>query len=191
MPKPVKKRAVYDDLHKLPENMTGEIIEGELHAFPRPHSRHAKSTSVLSGELMPPYYFGRGGGPGGWIILIEPEVMLGDDLVAPDLAGWKKDRLPKLPKKNWISVVPDWVCEMLSPSARGYDRIKKMPLYGQFAVKHVWLLDPLDRTLEVYQLENGRWTAIGFYGENDKVKAEPFAEIEINLADFWMEEEEA
>jgi Uma2 family endonuclease len=188
---PVKKGAVYDDLYKLPENMTGEIIDGELHAYPRPHYRHAKSASILNGELIPPYYFGRGGGPGGWIILIEPEVMLGENLLVPDLTGWKKERLPKLPKENWTSVPPDWICEILSPSTRGYDRIKKMPIYGRFEVKHVWLLDPLERTLEIYQLENGRWVVIGLYGENDRVKAEPFTEVEINLADFWMEEEKA
>jgi Uma2 family endonuclease len=188
---PEKREAVYDDLYKLPPNMTGEIIDGELHAFPRPHYRHSNIESALSGELAPPYRFGRGGGPGGWIILIEPEVMLGENLLVPDLAGWKKERLPKLPKKNWTTVPPDWVCEILSPNTRGYDRIKKMPVYGRFEVQYIWLLDPVDRTLEVYRLESSRWVAIGLYGEHDRVRAEPFAEVEINLADMWLEEEES
>ena len=118
MSMPIKKKAVYDDLFDLPENMTGEIIRGELHAIPRPHYRHANTISVLGSELIPPYRFGKGGGPGGWVIIIEPEIMLGENLLVPDLAGWKKERLPKLPKKNWTSVAPDWVCEILSPHTR-------------------------------------------------------------------------
>lgn len=190
MSEPARKRASYDDLFNLPENMIGQIIEGELYAFPRPHSRHARVATVLGGRVLP-YQFGDGGGPGGWIILIEPEVMLGDNLLVPDLAGWKKERLPKLPQKNWITIPPDWVCEILSPNTKGHDRIKKMPIYSRFEVKHAWLIDPLDKTLEVYRLENNHWMAISYHGENDRVRAEPFMAVEINLADLWMEEEES
>lgn len=187
---PAKRKAVYDDLYKLPENMTGEILEGELFAYPRPHSRHGRAATRLSVRVGAPYDFGDSGGPGGWVIIVEPEVMLGENLLVPDLAGWKRERLPKLPKTNWITIAPDWICEIMSPNTKGHDRIKKMPIYGRHEVKYVWLLDPLDKTLEVYQLVTGYWTAIGFYGENDQVRAEPFPEAEINLADFWMEEEE-
>jgi Uma2 family endonuclease len=188
MTEPPKRKAVYEDLYKLPENMIGEIIDGDLHALPRPHARHVKSATILGGELIPPYYFGRGGGPGGWEILIEAEVLLGENLLVPDLSGWKKERLPGLPKTNWISITPDWVCEILSPNSKGHDRIKKMPIYSQHGVKHAWLLDPVEKTLEVYRLEGGHWLAIGYYGENDRVRAEPFMEVEINLADLWMKE---
>ena len=190
MPGPVKQKAVYADLYALPENVTGEIIDGDLHALPRPHSRHVKSTSILTGELVPPYYFGRGGGPGGWEILVEPEVMLGENLLVPDLSGWKKERLPKLPKTNWIGVTPDWICEILSPNTKKHDRIKKMPIYSQFGVKHAWLLDPVERTLEVFRLEKGHWLAIGYHDEYDRVRAEPFIEVEINLPDLWMDEDD-
>ena len=189
MSMPIKKKAVYDDLFDLPENMTGEIIRGELHAYPRPHLRHGRVSTRLSIRVGSPYDFGEGGGPGGWVIIIEPEIMLGENLLVPDLAGWKKERLPKLPKKNWTSVAPDWVCEILSPHTRSHDRIRKMPVYGEYGVKHAWLVDPVDRTLEAFRLENGRWVVIGSYGENDLVRAEPFEEAEINLADLWMEEE--
>jgi Uma2 family endonuclease len=191
MPNAAKRKAVYEDIYKLPENMTGEIIDGEIHAFPRPHYRHGNIESLLNGELVPPYRYGRGGGPGGWIFLVEPEIMLGENLLVPDLAGWKKERLPKLPQKNWSTTPPDWICEILSPNTKGHDRIKKMPIYAQNGVNHAWLIDPVERTLEVFQLEGGRWVAVGFYGENDVVRAEPFKEAEIKMGDFWMEEEGA
>jgi Uma2 family endonuclease len=189
MPNTAKRKAVYEDLYDLPENMTGEIIEGEIHAFPRPHYRHGRVAYRLNVRIGAPYDLGDGGGPGGWVFVVEPEVMLGENLLVPDVAGWQLERLPKLPQKNWSTVPPDWVCEILSPNTRGHDRIKKMPIYGQYGVKHAWLIDPVERTLEVFQLDGGRWVAIGFYGGKDIVRAEPFVEAEINLGDFWMEEE--
>jgi Uma2 family endonuclease len=155
MPQPVKTKAVYNDLYNLPENLTGEIINGEMVASPRPHSRHAKSTCALSGEL---YAFGRGGGPGGRIILIEPEVMLGEDLLVPDLAGWRQERLPAPPKENWVSVVPDWVCEVLSPNTFRIDRVRKMPIYAVNGVPYLWLIDPINKLLEAFIYEHVRKT---------------------------------
>lgn len=185
MSEPARKRATYDDLYTLPPNMTGQIIEGELYAFPRPHSKHAKAASALNGELVPPFSFGRGGGPGGWVILVEPEIMLGDNLLVPDLAGWKIERLPGPPKENFITVTPDWVCEILSPGTARLDRIRKMPVYARHEVKHLWIIDPILKTLEVYGLKEGSWVVMGTYGEDDQVRAEPFEAVEINLADLW------
>jgi Uma2 family endonuclease len=187
MAEPAKKRATYEDLNRIPENMTGEIIDGELIATPRPSRKHVSASSALGGELIPPYWFGRGNGPGGWIILLEPEIMLGDDILAPDLAGWKKERFPVEEPHNWISVVPDWVCEVLSPSTLRNDRVKKTPIYGSHGVGHLWLINPLDKTLDVFRLESGKWVVAGFYSENDKVRAEPFQEVEIDLGNLWME----
>jgi len=182
-----KTKAVYDDLYSIPENMTGQIIDGELIVTPRPSRYHVYAASALGSELGPPYQFGRGGGPGGWIILIESEIKMGEDILVPDLAGWRKERFPSFEETNWISVPPDWVCEVLSPGTLRLDKIKKMRLYGQNGVKHFWLIDPIAKTLDVIRLESGRWMAAGCFVEDDKARAEPFQEIEIDLSNLWLE----
>jgi len=189
MSEPAKKEAVYEDLYDLPENMTGEIIDGELIVTPRPAPKHVYTTSVLDKKIGSPYQFGESGGPGGWIILVEPEIKFAEECnpIVPDLAGWKAERFPKAIETNWISVAPDWVCEMLSPRTRKYDRMKKMPKYARFEVQYAWLIDPSNRTLEVFQLRQGEWVVTGFYEEDDKVRAEPFTEIEIDLSSLWLE----
>jgi Uma2 family endonuclease len=136
---------------------------------------------------MPPYYHGRGGGPGGWIIIIEPEIKLGEDILVPDLAGWRKERFPLEEPHNWISVSPDWVCEMLSPGSWRVDRIDKMPVYAQYGVSYLWFIDPLSRTLEIFQLQDEKWVVAGLYKGDAKIRAVPFIEIEINLSDLWPE----
>ncbi len=131
MSEPAGKRAVYEDLFGIPENMTGEIIDGELIVTPRPSRKHVYAASSLGNLVGPPYHFGRGGGPGGWIILDEPEIELGENILVPDLAGWRRERFPLSEETNWISVVPDWVCEILSPSTIRVDKVKKMGLYAR------------------------------------------------------------
>lgn len=187
MAKPAKQRATYEDLFHIPENMTGEIIDGELIVTPRPSRKHVYTTSALGSEVGPPYQFGRGGGPGGWIILYEPEIGLGENILVPDLAGWRRERFPLSEETNWISVTPDWVCEVLSPSTLRVDKIRKMPLYAQSGVLHFWLIDPLARTLDVFRLESGQWVVAGLYAEDDKVRAEPFQDIAIELVNLWLE----
>ena len=187
MAEPARKKAAYDDLYSLPENMTGEIIDGELIATPRPSRSHAHATSALGGELAPPYQFGRGGGPGGWEILDEPEIKLGENIIVPDLAGWRRERFPRSEETNWISIPPDWVCEVLSPSMLRVDKIKKMPIYAQYGVHHLWLIDPIAKTLDVFRLESGHWVVAGLYVEDDKVRAEPFQEVEIELSNLWLD----
>ncbi|MCL5405323.1 MAG: Uma2 family endonuclease [Deltaproteobacteria bacterium] len=183
-----KKSATYEDLYKIPDNMIGEIIDGELIATPRPAPKHARATTVLSNIIGPSYdRFGEGGGPGGWIFLYEVEIKLGEHILVPDLAGWKQERFPTEIEHNWIPVAPDWICEFLSPATLRTDKIKKMPVYAQFGVAYAWLIDPRDKTLDIYSLESGRWSLLGSFVENDKVRAEPFLEIEINLADLWLE----
>jgi Uma2 family endonuclease len=186
MTEPAKERATYNDLYTIPENMIGEIIGGDLIVSPQPSPRHSNTAFTLSGILGPPYRFGQGG-PGGWIILAEVEVMLGEHLLVPDFSGWRKKRFPGLPEVNYLSVSPDWICEILSPSTMRTDRIRKMPIYAHFGVKHLWLIDPVAKTLEVYALESGRWLVLGLYGENDLVRAEPFQDIEIDLGNLWIE----
>jgi Uma2 family endonuclease len=186
MGEPAKKEAVYDDLHEIPENLIGEIIAGELIVAPRLSPRHSHAVSVLDTHIGPPYRFGEGG-PGDWITLFEPEIALGEHLLVPDLAGWKRERLKQPPDTNFIATTPDWICEVLSPATFRTDRIKKMPLYAQFAVPFLWLLDPLARTLEVFRLESGRWSLVSTHADDDRVRAEPFQDLEIPLARFWWE----
>ncbi|HBD07998.1 MAG TPA: hypothetical protein DCZ69_07020 [Syntrophobacteraceae bacterium] len=187
MTEPARKRAIYDDLFDIPENMTGEIINGELFVTPRPSRKHVNTSSILGAEIIPPYRFGRSGGPGGWIILIEAEVAFGKDILVPDLAGWKRDRFPIEEPHNWISVAPDWVCEILSPSTTLVDRTAKMPIYSQHNVSHAWLIDPVLKSLEVYRFEPGVWIGIGAYTRSAKVRAEPFLELELDLGLLWLE----
>ncbi|MGO9312609.1 MAG: Uma2 family endonuclease [Syntrophobacteraceae bacterium] len=129
---PAKKKATYNDLFSIPENTTGEIINGELIVTPRPSRRHLYTESALGNKIGPPYQFGEGGGPGGWIILLEPEIGFGEDILVPDLAGWREGRYPEEEPHNWISVCPDWVCEVLSPSTQRTDKMEKMPVYARF-----------------------------------------------------------
>ncbi|MBF0099990.1 MAG: Uma2 family endonuclease [Desulfobacterales bacterium] len=182
----VKINAEYDDLYNIPENMIGQIINGELIVMPRPSPKHAGTLSNLTIEIGPPYKLGRGG-PGGWIILDEPEIKLGQDIFVPDLAGWKKEKLPQPPSTNYISVPPDWICEVLSPSTEKTDRARKMPIYAQFQVGHLWLIDPIEKILEIFKLIHNQWTVLSIYAEDDKVKGEPFQEIDIDLKNLWWE----
>jgi Uma2 family endonuclease len=183
MIQPLKKEATYEDLHRIPENMVGEIIEGDLYALPRPSFRHSNVETGLA-EIRIPYQYGRGG-PGGWVILVEPEIKFDKNLLVPDLAGWKKKRLPQPPETNWTRVVPDWICEILSPNSIRIDRVKKMNVYLQNAVPYVWLVDPAAETLEVFRLENDRWSLVLAADGDEKVRAEPFHEIEIELIRLW------
>jgi len=182
-----KKQASYDDLFSLPDNMVGEIIDGELIATPRPSRRHGVAASVLGYELGPPYQLGRGGGPGGWIIIDEPEISLGAHILVPDLAGWRRERFLSSEETNWISISPDWVCEILSPTTVGLDKVRKMPIYAQHGIAHLWLVDPAAKTLDVFRLETNRWVLLATFIENDRVRAEPFQEIEIELGNLWLE----
>ncbi|MDP2106255.1 MAG: Uma2 family endonuclease [Desulfobulbaceae bacterium] len=186
MTEPARARAAYDDLYSIPENMIGEIIDGELIVSPRPSRRHSDATLSLGSAILPPYKLGKGG-PGGWIILVEPEIAFGEDLFVPDLAGWKKERFPETEDHNWIEIVPDWVCEIVSPGTARIDRVKKTNIYGQHRVPYYWIIDPIIKTLEVLKNEAGRWLIIGTYAENDKIHDEPFQEVEINLSDLWLE----
>jgi Uma2 family endonuclease len=187
MTEPAIKKAIYEDLFDIPENMTGEIIGGELIVTPRPSRRHRIVASSLGYEIGPPYHFGRGGGPGGWVIVDGPEIAFGENILVPDLAGWKKERFPIEEPHNWISVAPDWICEILSPSTAQVDRTEKMPLYAQHQVSHAWLIDPVLKTLEVFKFEPGRWIVLGVYAKSARVRAEPFPEIELELGLLWLE----
>jgi Uma2 family endonuclease len=155
-----------------------------LHTLPRPASRHARAASRLGAELDGPFDRGKGG-PGGWLILDEPELHLGSDVLVPDLAGWRRARMPELPDTPAFQLPPDWVCEVLSPSTSATDRAEKMPIYARENVGFAWLVDPLARTLEALRLEAGRWVVLGTWRDDAKIRAEPFDAVEIGLAVLW------
>ncbi|MGZ3770108.1 MAG: Uma2 family endonuclease [Bdellovibrio sp.] len=178
-------KTVQEKWLELPDNVVGEIIMGELQVSPRPAPKHAVASSSLGSELMGPFHKGNGG-PGGWWILDEPEIHLESNIIVPDIAGWRRDRLPTIPDEAFFSIIPDWACEVLSPSTAAFDRVKKMPLYAQQGLKHFWLVDPNAKTLEVYENDHGRWVLIKTYMNDDKVRAIPFDAIEIDLSVLWI-----
>lgn len=187
MKKPPKKPATYEDLVALPETMVGEIIDGELIASPRPAFGHARVASVLGAELGGPFDRGRGG-PGGWWILDEVELHLGRDVLVPDIAGWRRSKMtnPPAPTEPFVTVAPDWICEVLSASTETIDRARKLHIYAREQVAHAWLINPLSKTLEVMRLEKGKWVLQGVFCEAEKVRAEPFEAIELELAALWL-----
>lgn len=176
--------ATYEDLVKVPDHFVAEILDGQLHVSPRPAPRHADASAGLGGALRNPFDRGRGG-PGGWRILGEPELHLGADVLVPDLAGWRRERLPALPEEAYFSLAPDWICEVLSPSTASMDRVKKLAVYAREQVRHAWLADPLARTIEILRLENDRWTIVATFADHDVIRAEPFDALELDLSLLW------
>ncbi len=187
---PFDRPATYEDLAKLPDNLVAEIVGGELHASPRPAPAHAIAGSSVGALIANPYSFGRGG-PGGWWILDEPELHLGPDVLVPDLAGWRKARMPQRPATAYFPLAPDWICEILSPSTSSLDRVQKLAIYARERVPHAWLIDPLARTLEVLRCEGGRWVFLGTHATDDVVRAEPFVELDLELRLLWSDPADA
>jgi Uma2 family endonuclease len=184
---PARRRATYEDVLAAPEHMVAEIVDGELRLQPRPAKPHAAAATALGEELGPPFKRGKGG-PGGWIILDEPEIHLGEDIVVPDLGGWRRERMPALvDDEPYFTVAPDWICEVLSPSTATLDRAKKLPIYAREGVSHAWLVDPRARTLEVLRLEGRNWLVLGVFADDARVRAEPFEVFELELGILWAD----
>jgi Uma2 family endonuclease len=184
---PAKRRATYEDVLNAPPHVVAEIIDGELYTHPRPAKPHAAASTALGEELGPPFKRGKGG-PGGWIILDEPELHLGADIVVPDLAGWRRERMPALTTDEpYFTLAPDWVAEVLSPATESTDRSKKLPIYARAEVRHTWLIDPLLRTLEVLRLEREKWLIVAVFSGFERVRAEPFDAIELDLGVLWAD----
>ncbi len=180
-----KQSATYADIEALPDDVIGEIVAGELFASPRPGARHVRTASVLQTIVGGPFDLGNGGGPGGWWIVSEPELHLVADVLVPDVAGWRRSRMPVFPRTNAFELAPDWVCEVLSPSTAGLDRTRKLDVYGREGVGHVWLVDPLARTLEVLRREGSRWMLAANFSDRDKARIEPFDAVELDLTLWW------
>lgn len=179
-----RRHATYDDLRRVPPHLVAELVGGELITSPRPAPPHARAASSLGGELYGPFDRGRGG-PGGWIILNEPELHLHGDVLVPDIAGWRRQRMPALPQGSAFELAPDWACEVLSPSTASFDRTQKLPIYARERVAHVWLVDALLKTLEVLRLDGDGYRIVGAWRGETVVQCEPFESLALNLADLW------
>ncbi|WP_213381317.1 Uma2 family endonuclease [Allochromatium tepidum] len=179
--------ACYDDILDLPEHLVGEILNGTLYTQPRPAAKHARAYSAL-GYLIGGPFDGSIGGPGGWWIFDEPELHLGADVLVPDLAGWRRERMPAIPDTAWFDLAPDWVCEILSPSTAAKDRAIKRPIYAREGVEHLWLIDPQTRTLEVYRLQaDGHWLLLDTLKDDSPVSQPPFEAVTFPLNALWTD----
>ena len=180
-----KRPATYADLEAVPPHMVAEILGGELVTHPRPRPRHSVASFALGGELSAPFQKGGSGGPGGWIFMDEPELHLGENVVVPDLAAWRRERLPTMPEEVGITIPPDWVCEVLSRDTARIDRTIKSNIYRRVGVPHLWFLDPEYKTLEVFKHNDDHWQALKTFGGHDDVRAEPFDAISFSLGALW------
>jgi Uma2 family endonuclease len=184
MSEPAPREATYADIEALPPEVVGQIVDGVLHVHPRPASPHALATSVLGTELGGPFHRGRGG-PGGWLLLFEPELHFTRDVLVPDLAGWRRERMPEMPKVPYFELAPDWVCEVLSPSTAGLDRVRKLRIYLREGVGHLWFVEPEARTLEVLRREGDVYVVAQTFAGDDPIRAEPFEAIALELGALW------
>ena len=179
-----RTRATYQDVLDAPPHRVAEIVDGELYTNPRPALPHARASSSLGVKIGGPFDHDAGG-PGGWWIIDEPELHLGEDILVPDLAGWRRERLTDFPTAAYSTLAPDWVCEVLSPSTRKLDLHAKRPVYAREEVPHLWLVDPMDRTLEAFELRDGEWVLIATAKDDEPVQVRPFEAVSFSLGDLW------
>ena len=186
MVKPAHRTATYEDLFDLPENVVGEILGGELVTHPRPAPKHARAASAIGAMLFTNFDFKSSGGEGEWWILHEPECHLADDIIVPDIAAWRKTTMPQLPDTAWFGIRPDWVCEVLSPSTAKYDRDIKRKIYAREGVGHYWMVDPIEKMIEVFVLENGSWVVSDVVTDSKIVNLVPFEILPFDLSALWV-----
>ena len=181
-----RKHATYEDVLAAPRHLVAEVIRGALSLLPRPRPLHARTSSRLGMRLGG--FDGEGDdGPGGWVILDEPELHLGREILVPDLAGWRRERMPVLPTEfAYFVLAPDWVCEVLSPATERIDRSDKTEIYAEHGVRHIWFIDPDVQTLEILRLDGTTYRLVKTFGGDARARAEPFDAIELALASLWQ-----
>ena len=177
-------RATYQAVLDAPPHRVAEIVDGALHTNPRPAMPHARASSSLGVKLGGPFDYDAGG-PGGWWMVFEPELHQGEDILVPDLAGWRRERMPAYPVGAYCTVAPDWVCEVLSASTRKLDLHGKRPIYAREGVGHLWLVDPTARTLEAFALHEKEWVRIATAKDDAPVRIRPFEAVTFSLGDLW------
>ncbi|HVR44508.1 MAG TPA: Uma2 family endonuclease [Thermoanaerobaculia bacterium] len=184
MTEKAKRGATYDDVIAAPDDRIAEVVSGDLYLSPRPSLRHANATSLLAADLVEAFQRGRRG-PGGWWIWFEPELHLTGDVLVPDIAGWRRERLAAVPDGTGIELAPDWLCEVLSPGTERFDRMQKLPRYAIAGVGHLWLLDPMHRRLAIYGRLAQGWQLLEQHSGDAVVSAPPFEEVSIELGPLW------
>jgi Uma2 family endonuclease len=183
MLQPLKTGATYEDLCAVDELLIAELIDGDLYASARPPILYVHAASALLWRIGAAVDRGRED-PGAWLVLHKPEIHLRDDAIVPDMAAWRCARIPeKMP--DYFDFAPDWLCEVLAPNTEALDRTKKLAVYAREGVSHAWLLNPAIQTLEVLRLESQRWSLIAAHEGSARVRAEPFTDIELDLAGLW------
>ncbi len=180
-----RTESIYEALERLPPDVVGEIIEGRLYVSPGPRIIHSRAATRLYKGLGPFDEEEGAAGPGGWLILFEPRLHLNGNVLRPDLAGWRRERMPEMLDVVGLELAPDWLCEVLSPSTEALDRNQKMTVYAREGVKHLWFVDPRSQTLEVYRLRGGDWLKLGVHSGSAMVHAEPFEALPLKLASLW------
>ncbi|MDX9720053.1 MAG: Uma2 family endonuclease [Myxococcota bacterium] len=181
--------ATYQDVLDAPKHLVAELIGGELYTSPRPAMPHALTSSDLTIDLGAPFRRGRGG-PGGWWIVAEPELHLGDEVLVPDVAAWRRERMPERPSGAFVSLVPDWVCEIASPSTRSFDRLRKMPVYLRHGLGFLWLVEPLERFLDAFVREGERWVLLGTWSAETEARIPPFDAVPLDVTGWWASDDE-
>ncbi len=180
------RQATYQDVLDAPPHKVAEVIAGTLHAHPRPAMRHAWASSRHGGRLDDPFNPGSGELCGWWIV-DKPELHLGEDIVVPDLVGWRRETMPEYPDAAYCKIAPDWVCEVLSPCTRQLNLGEKRDLYAREGVRHLWFVDPDARTLEAFELQNGQWLLLATPVDDAPVSLPPFDAITFPLDALWPE----
>jgi Uma2 family endonuclease len=185
---PPPGQATYADLEALPERYVGQLIDGTLYAQAQPAYPHQRAVTRLGVLLGQPFDREPGGpvGPGGWCFIYEPELHFGADVLVPDIAGWRRERMPQVPNVPWSDLAPDWLCEVASPSTRKLDRSLKLERYHRAGVGHVWLVEPDDRFIVVYRRAEEGWLLVGHNTGEDEPRIEPFEAMPLTLAELWL-----
>ena len=183
----VWEHVTYQDVLDAPEHKVAELIHGKLYLMSRPAGPHIYAVSRLSGLLVSSFMPDIDG-PDSWQIYHEPELHLIKDIkvMVPDLAGWKLETMAKPPQDHKFTVMPDWICEVLSPSTRKKDLDLKAPEYAEVGVEHLWMVDPAAQTLQAFELQAGEWAQIADLKNNDTVCVSPFDATTFSLENIWV-----
>lgn len=183
---PKRSPATLHEALARPESERVELIRGSLMPKAAPTAEHGRTQSRLVRDIGGPFDRLPGGQwPGGWWILTEVDVALGPELLRPDVAGWRRERVPQPPSGRPIGIRPDWICEVLSPSTENIDRVDKLHSYFQAGVPHLWLADPIERVLEVYRRTEVAFALILTAKSGQKIRAEPFDAVELEVDELF------
>ncbi|MBK9953013.1 MAG: Uma2 family endonuclease [Candidatus Competibacteraceae bacterium] len=178
------KFATYEDLFDLPENLVGEIIHGQLITQPRPAPKHIVASSALGEELVSPFQKDGEAVQAAGGFWMSRNCILARIFWCPIWPAGGGNVCPPC-RIRPFTLPPDWVCGVLSPGTARIDRADKMPIYAEYGVSFLWLIDPALHTLEAFVLRDGHWSLEHVYQENDEVRAVPFDAVAFSLAGLW------